>query len=130
MLQKPRILIVDDEPAIRTLLHYVLDKLYAVDEAPDGATALQHVVRNRYDAVLLDVSLPDMSGYQVCEAIQRLPEAAQTPVVFCTGRSGIQGRIKGYDVGGAHYVVKPFSPSELLAHLGRLLPPQPISAAS
>ena len=121
-------LVVDDERAIRRLLRmYLSDAGFTVTEAPDGEQALDQVRRGGIDLVLLDVMLPGMDGYEVC---RRLREASSLPVIMITARADEANRITGLELGADDYVVKPFSPVEVVARVKAVLrrvsaPPDP-----
>src|SRR5205823_8650709 len=114
----PRILIVEDEAPLVTLLRYNLEREgFAVDAAADGEEALLRIAEQRPDAVLLDWMLPLVSGIEVCRQIRRAPATRSLPVIMLTARGAEGDRIRGLDSGADDYVVKPFSPSELVARL-------------
>ncbi len=109
------ILVVDDDPKIRDLLRlYLTRDGYRVLEAEDGAGALDMAREQRCDLILLDVMLPGIDGLEVC---RRLREEADTPIVLLTARSGDSDKVVGLDLGADDYVVKPFSPRELMARV-------------
>ncbi|HEV8678385.1 MAG TPA: phosphate regulon transcriptional regulator PhoB [Stellaceae bacterium] len=115
---KPLVLIVEDEAPLVTMLRYNLEREgFAVDEATDGEEALLRIAERRPDAVLLDWMLPLVSGLEVCRRIRRVPATRSLPVIMLTARGEEGDRIRGLDSGADDYVVKPFSPSELVARL-------------
>jgi len=115
---KPLVLIVEDEAPLVTLLRYNLEKEgFAVCSAGDGEEALLQIAENKPDAVLLDWMLPLVSGLEVCRQIRRAPATRSLPVIMLTARGAEGDRIRGLDSGADDYVVKPFSPSELVARL-------------
>jgi DNA-binding response OmpR family regulator len=122
------VLVVDDERAIRRLLRlYLTDAGYTVAEAADGEAALDQVGRGGIDLVLLDVMLPGMDGYEVC---RRLRETDSVPVIMVTARSDEAHRVTGLELGADDYVVKPFSPVEVVARVKAVMrrmsaPPDP-----
>jgi two-component system phosphate regulon response regulator PhoB len=112
------VLVVEDEPSLLALLHYNLDKEgFAVSEARDGEEALLQLKETRPDAVLLDWMLPRVSGLEVCRQIRRSPAWKDLPVIMLTARGEEGDRVRGLDSGADDYVVKPFSPGELIARL-------------
>ena len=114
----PRVLIVEDEAPLVTMLRYNLEREgFAVEEALDGEEALLRIAERRPDAVLLDWMLPLVSGLEVCRQIRRAPATRALPVIMLTARGEEGDRIRGLDSGADDYVVKPFSPSELVARL-------------
>ncbi|HEX7083589.1 MAG TPA: response regulator transcription factor [Gaiellaceae bacterium] len=114
-----RVLVVDDDPAVRSAIARALRVDYAVDEAVDGADALaQHAARPA-DALVLDVMMPELDGIAVCRALRRRGD--QTPILVVTARDAISDRVEGLDAGADDYLVKPFAVEELRARLRALL---------
>lgn len=114
-----RILIVEDEPDLRHGLARALrDEGYAVDIADNGADGLFNAQNIDYDAIVLDIMLPKMDGWEV---LARLRKKKKTPVLMLTARDEARDRVKGLDTGADDYVVKPFDLSELLARLRALI---------
>ena len=117
-MNKPLVLIVEDEAPLVTMLRYNLEREgFAVDEATDGEEALLRISERRPDAVLLDWMLPLVSGIEVCRQIRRAAATRSLPVIMLTARGEEGDRVRGLDSGADDYVVKPFSPSELVARL-------------
>jgi two-component system copper resistance phosphate regulon response regulator CusR len=114
-----RVLIVEDEPAVADLLDRALrEAAWAPDVAGTGAAALEALAINDYDLVVLDVGLPDMSGFDVCRQWRR--RGGRTPVLMLTARQGLGDRVTGLDAGADDYLGKPFAIEELLARLRAL----------
>ncbi|NDI34318.1 response regulator transcription factor [Chengkuizengella sediminis] len=119
MSEKSMILVVDDEERIRRLLRMYLEKEgCVVDEAEDGETALEMALEKDYDLILLDLMLPGMDGIEVCEKL-RIQKA--TPVVMLTAKGEEANRVQGFEVGTDDYVVKPFSPREVIYRVKAIL---------
>jgi two-component system phosphate regulon response regulator PhoB len=117
-LARPLILVVEDEPALATLLRYNLEKEgFAVAEAHDGEEALLQLSERTPDAVLLDWMLPQVSGLEICRRIRRTPQWRGLPVIILTAKGEEADRVRGLEGGADDYVVKPFGVSELLARL-------------
>jgi two-component system, OmpR family, phosphate regulon response regulator PhoB len=117
-MQHPSVLVVEDEAPLVTLLRYNLEKEgFSVSEAHDGEEALMHLREAAPDAVLLDWMLPRVSGLEVCRQIRRVPAWRDLPVLILTARGEEGDRVRGLDSGADDYIVKPFSPSELVARL-------------
>ena len=115
---KPVVLIVEDEAPLVTMLRYNLEREgFAVDEATNGEEALLRIAERRPDAVLLDWMLPHISGLEICRQIRRTPSTRSLPVIMLTARGEESDRIRGLDSGADDYVVKPFSPNELIARV-------------
>jgi two-component system, OmpR family, copper resistance phosphate regulon response regulator CusR len=114
-----RILVVEDEPKAGDYLQNgLMESGYVVDLARNGADGLHLALELAYDAIVLDVMMPEMDGWQV---LQKLREQADTPVLFLTARGELEDRLKGLDLGADDYLVKPFSFAELLARIRTLL---------
>jgi two-component system response regulator MprA len=115
-----RILVVDDERAVRDALERALRlEGYEVSTAPDGQEALVSLARRSVDAIVLDVLMPVMDGLETCRALRRQGDA--TPVLLLTARHEVSDRVAGLDAGADDYLVKPFALEELLARLRALL---------
>jgi two-component system, OmpR family, catabolic regulation response regulator CreB len=115
----PRVLLVEDEPAIADTLIYALGtECFEVTHALTGAEALAAVAQDNFDFAILDIGLPDMTGLDVC---RRLRESSAIPVLFLTARDGEMDRILGLELGGDDYVTKPFSPREIVARVRAIL---------
>jgi two-component system response regulator MprA len=115
-----RILVVDDEPAVREALERALRlEGYEVDLAPDGGEALALIARRPPDAVVLDVMMPHIDGLEVCRRMRS--ESDRTPVLMLTAKDAVADRVTGLDAGADDYVVKPFALDELLARLRALV---------
>ena len=100
------------------MLRYNLEREgFAVDEAANGEEALLRIAERRPDAVLLDWMLPHVSGLEICRQIRRAPSTRSLPVIMLTARGEESDRIRGLDSGADDYVVKPFSPNELIARV-------------
>ena len=114
-----RVLVVDDEADIRLLLRELLERAgFAVDEAPDGRTALRSLFANTPALVILDVTMPEMDGYQTLERIRDLSDV---PVLMLTARTQELEKVRGLSAGADDYVAKPFGRQELLARVQALL---------
>ena len=111
-----RILIVDDHPELRKLVRMTLEfEDYALDEAQDGGSALEAVARHCPEVVILDVMMPgDLSGYDVCARIKSDARTHDTKVILLTARGQQADLARGREAGADHYLIKPFSPLELL----------------
>jgi two-component system OmpR family response regulator len=114
-----RVLIVEDEPDLRSALARALrDEGYAVDSAADGQEGLLQAESVDYDAIVLDVMMPRMDGW---EMLRRLRKTKPTPVLMLTARDLVRDKIKGLDCGADDYIVKPFELGELLARLRAII---------
>jgi two-component system OmpR family response regulator len=115
----PEVLVADDDPHIRQLLVFALEKAgMAVREAADGEAALAEVARARPDLIVLDINMPRMDGLEVC---RRLRAQGDLPILFLSSRDDEIDRVLGIELGGDDYVVKPFSPREVVARVQAIL---------
>jgi two-component system copper resistance phosphate regulon response regulator CusR len=115
-----RILLVEDEPRMANVIAKGLrEQSYAVDVAQDGDAGLYQTSINDYDAIILDVLLPQRNGFEVCRELRANGNA--TPILMLTARAAIDDRLTGFDAGADDYLTKPFSFRELLARLRALL---------
>lgn len=120
---RPNILIVDDTPANLRLLSQMLGQHgYKVRVANDGRHALESIHANPPDLILLDIMMPGMDGYQVCEQLKRTPTVNAIPVIFLSALDASLDKVKAFAAGGVDYITKPFQLEEVLArvaaHLG------------
>jgi DNA-binding response OmpR family regulator len=121
-----RVLVVDDDDDIRVLLgEFLRGSGYAVETADDGRAALRAFHANPADVVVLDLSMPELDGF---ETLERLRDLSDVPVILLTARSGEIDKVRGFRAGADDYVVKPFGRQELLARIEALLrrTPDPI----
>ncbi|MBC1499485.1 response regulator transcription factor [Listeria weihenstephanensis] len=132
MSEQVKILVVDDEDRIRRLLKMYLEREnYKIEEASDGDQALQLAIDNSYDVILLDLMMPGKDGIEVC---RELREYKATPVVMLTAKGEEANRVQGFEVGADDYIVKPFSPREVVLRVKAVLrraqqQSQPIAAS-
>lgn len=118
----PRVLVVDDEEDIVELIRFNLEGAgFDVVTAYTGAEALRQAGSTAPDIILLDAMLPEMDGFAVCEMLRRDPATAATPVIFVTSWGSEDARNLALEFGGDDYMVKPFSPKELVLRVKRLL---------
>ncbi|WP_254509121.1 response regulator transcription factor [Anatilimnocola floriformis] len=114
-----RLLVIEDEPDLLAAVAQTLrEEGYAVDEADDGEMGLFKAESWDYDAIVLDIMLPKIDGWEV---LTRLRKSRSTPVLILTARDGVPDRIRGLDQGADDYLIKPFSLAELLARLRALI---------
>ena len=110
-----KIMVVDDEPYIARVIKFKLEQEgYAVISANDGITGLERIRQERPELVLLDVMMPGLTGYEVCQQIKADAELAGIPVVFLTAKGQERDREQGLSMGASDYITKPFSPNRLL----------------
>src|SRR5687767_8944552 len=114
-----RLLIVEDEEDLRKGLEQALrEEGYAVDAAPDGKEGLYKAESWDYDAIVLDVMLPGIDGWEI---LAKLRKTKKTPVLMLTARDGVRDRIRGLDLGADDYLIKPFNLAELIARVRALI---------
>ena len=109
-----RILVIDDEAPIRLLCRVNLEAAgMEIIEAEDGPSGLEAARSERPDAILLDVMMPGMDGWQVLEGLLEDERTREIPIVFLTARAELRDQARGLELGGVDYVTKPFNPLEL-----------------
>ncbi len=114
-----RLLVVDDEQQIRTLIRkYAEFGGHTVDEAADGMEAIRVFGKTKPDLVIMDIMMPELDGFS---AVRELRKTSDVPVLFLSARGEEYDRINGFESGGDDYVVKPFSPKELLLRVEAIL---------
>ncbi|AKO93998.1 response regulator transcription factor [Priestia filamentosa] len=114
-----RILIVDDEERIRRLLKMYLEREgYAIDEASNGDDAVAKALETDYDMILLDIMMPGKDGLEVCRIVR---EKKSTPIAMLTAKGEEANRVQGFEIGADDYIVKPFSPREVVLRVKALL---------
>ncbi|WP_439442837.1 response regulator transcription factor [Listeria aquatica] len=119
MSDQIKVLVVDDEDRIRRLLKMYLEREnFRIDEASDGDEALQMALNNDYEVILLDLMMPGKDGIEVC---RELREYKSTPVVMLTAKGEEANRVQGFEVGADDYIVKPFSPREVVLRVKAVL---------
>jgi CheY-like chemotaxis protein len=121
MVQK-KILIADDNENIREALSYLLeDEGYKLWLAKDGTETLAKVKEILPDILFLDIMMPEMNGYEVCRIIKEDPRLKKTYVIMLTAKGQVAEQERGRQVGADEYIVKPFSPMEILAKIKQIL---------
>lgn len=112
------VLIVDDEPMARTLLRLMLVRAgFHVTEAEDGFDALDKIRKNQPDVVLLDVMMPGMDGFAVCEQLRSEAATAELPIIMLSAKTDLDSINKGLRAGATVYLTKPISPEDLTQHV-------------
>ena len=126
---KQTILLVDDEADLVELVAFNLRGAgFRVLTAGRGDEAIQLALAERPDLILLDLMLPELDGYGVCEYLRREPSTADIPIVILSAWANEQSRILGFELGADDYVTKPFSPRELVLRVSRRLGPRSVAA--
>ena len=121
-MDQKKILIADDNENIREALTYLLeDEGYTLSLAKDGAEALRKVKEFRPDIVFLDIMMPEINGYDVCRTIKTDPSLKNTYIIMLTAKGQVTEQERGKEVGADEYIVKPFSPMEILTKIKNIL---------
>ena len=121
-MQRPHVLIVEDEEDIRELVRYNLAReRYEVSEAETGEEGLKLAARNKPDLILLDLMLPGKDGMEICRELKRSEDTRSIPVIMMTARGEESDVVAGLEIGADDYVVKPFSPKVLVARVKTVL---------
>ncbi|WP_105181607.1 response regulator [Pseudoalteromonas sp. T1lg21] len=115
--ERARILVVDDEPANLKVIREVLAKDYRLSFAKSGELALQLIENEPPKLILLDIMMPDMSGFEVCKVLKANPKTAHIPVIFVTALSHEQDESEGFALGAVDYITKPISPAIVRARV-------------
>lgn len=122
IMEQKKIIIADDNENIREALIYLLeDEGFKLWIAKDGADALQKVREVHPDILLLDIMMPEINGYDVCRTIKNDPDLKKTYIIMLTAKGQVTEQERGKAVGADEYIVKPFSPSEILVRIKKIL---------
>ena len=118
VIGRPRILIVDDDPLNIKLMKAELPvEKFETLSAPDGPQAIQIVLNERPDLILLDIMMPEMDGFEVCRRLKSMEESKEIPVIFLSSLTGLEEKVKGFGLGAVDFISKPFQREELQARL-------------
>ena len=122
--KKPKILVIDDEPAVsRVLLLVLKDRGFDVCIAATGGDAVRLTAEQTYDLILSDIDLPDMDGFEICRRLKQNPKLRAVPVILMSGRLAEGNEDRALKIGAADYLSKPFRAKSLLgkifAHIGK-----------
>jgi two-component system alkaline phosphatase synthesis response regulator PhoP len=121
-MEKKKILIADDNENIRDALTYLLeDEGYLLNMAKDGSDALKKVREFHPDILFLDIMMPEINGYEVCRIIKNDPALKGIYVIMLTAKGQVAEQERGKEVGADEYIVKPFSPMEILSKIKNIL---------
>lgn len=114
-----KILVVDDEEKIRTLIgKYAVFEGHEIDEAGDGMKAIKKCRENKYDIVIIDIMMPELDGFSTCREIRKFSDI---PIIMLSARGEEYDKINGFELGIDDYVVKPFSPKELMLRVEAIM---------
>ncbi len=121
-MEKKKILIADDNENIRDALSYLLeDEGYILNMAKDGNDTLKKVREFHPDILFLDIMMPEINGYEVCRIIKNDPVLKKTYIIMLTAKGQVAEQERGKEVGADEYIVKPFSPMEILSKIKNIL---------
>jgi signal transduction histidine kinase len=115
---RPKVLIVDDVTKnIQLVANFLKQAGYEINYSISGINALNHVKNESFDLILLDIMMPEMDGFEVCQKLKENPSTRDIPVIFLTAKTDIESITKAFEVGGVDFVTKPFNRAELLARV-------------
>ncbi|MBU0993313.1 MAG: response regulator [Proteobacteria bacterium] len=117
MTDSPLVLIVDDSPTNLDVLVHTLERDYRLGIAKSGQKALNYVRREMPDLILLDIMMPEMNGFEVCERLKAEPAFQKIPVIFITALDDIERKTRGFEIGAVDYITKPFIAEEVRARV-------------
>ena len=121
----PSVLVVDDEPQARTMLRLILARAgFEVLEARDGFEALSEVERAVPDVMILDIMMPGIDGFEVCERLRKDKQTADLPIIMLSAKADPKSISRGFSVGANEYLTKPVTPDELTRHVWVALSPE------
>lgn len=113
-----RVLVVDDNPKNLQIIAALLsENNYTVEVALNGSSAIKWLSGERFDAILLDIMMPEMNGFETCDIIKQNPDNVNIPIIFLTARQDIESITEGFEKGGVDFITKPFNQKELLVRL-------------
>jgi twitching motility two-component system response regulator PilG len=135
MGDQPVVVVIDDSPTIRKILELTLTRHgVRVVSAASGVAGLAAVAEHQPALIFLDIVLPNVNGYQLCQVIKRNPRYRQTPVIMLSGKDGLFDKVRGRLAGATDYITKPFEPRAVLSVVQRYLAsgarPQPLAAGA
>jgi two-component system sensor histidine kinase/response regulator len=118
MTEKSNLLLVDDTiDNLRLLAAMLSDKGYQVRKAINGKIAINTIQQMQPDLILLDINMPDLNGYEVCQMLKADPLTKEIPIIFISALDDVLDKIRAFQVGGSDYIIKPFQPEELIARI-------------
>lgn len=121
-MEEPVVLVVDDSPTVRKIVQLTLQReRIRVVTAGDGLSALAAVADEQPDLILLDIMLPKMDGYNICQAVRRNMDYRNLPIIMLSGKDGLFDKMRGRLAGSTEYITKPFDSSELVQTVRRHL---------
>jgi twitching motility two-component system response regulator PilG len=129
MADQPVVVVIDDSPTIRKIMELTLQRMdLRVVSAASGVAGLAAVAEHNPVLIFLDIVLPNVNGYQLCQVIKRNPRYQHIPVIMLSGKDGIFDKVRGRLAGANDYITKPFEPGAVLAAVRKHLPQAPPAA--
>ncbi|MGB3536031.1 MAG: response regulator [Microcoleaceae cyanobacterium] len=117
-IKKANLLIIDDNPSNLKLLTKILfENDYAVRIAPSAKLGISSIMAESPDLILLDIKMPDMDGYTVCQQLKANTKTCDIPVIFISALEDVMDKVKAFEMGGVDYIVKPFASLEVIARI-------------
>ncbi len=116
-MNRPKVLIVDDESEMREVVGEILSENYRILFAKDGLDAIESVNRNQPDLVVLDLSMPRSDGFEVCQQLRSQASTKELPILILTAHNSAQHRIRAFELGVDDFLEKPFHPAELIVRV-------------
>ena len=112
------ILVVDDNQVnLKVVSNFLKEENYKIALATDGESAFSILAKHKIDLILLDIMMPEMDGFEVCEILKGNPKTKGIPVIFLTAKNETEDIVKGFRIGGVDYITKPFNKEELIARV-------------
>jgi len=131
MASQPVVVVIDDSPTIRKIMDLTLQRMgLRMVGAASGVAGLAAVAEHNPAIIFLDIVLPNVNGYQLCQVIKRNPRYRNTPVIMLSGKDGIFDKVRGRLAGANDYITKPFEPGAILAAVQKYLPAPATSSQS
>ena len=129
MADQPVVVVIDDSPTIRKIMELTLQRMdLRVVSAASGVAGLAAVAEHNPVLIFLDIVLPNVNGYQLCQVIKRNPRYQHIPVIMLSGKDGLFDKVRGRLAGASDYITKPFEPGSILAAVRKHLPQAPPAA--
>jgi twitching motility two-component system response regulator PilG len=130
MADQPVVVVIDDSPTIRKIMELTLQRMdLRVVSAASGVAGLAAVAEHNPVLIFLDIVLPNVNGYQLCQVIKRNPRYQHIPVIMLSGKDGLFDKVRGRLAGANDYITKPFEPGAVLAAVRKHRPQAPAAAA-
>ena len=121
---RKKVLVADDDKDVTNCIELVLKDKYDVIKVNDGVLCVAVAMKSKPDLLLLDITMPKMSGYQVMDNFKRNPQLKDVPIILVTGKTSLQEKDFGYRKGAVGYITKPFEMAELVKMVDKVLSPQ------